>query len=104
MKSNDSKKALLEKNLKEAVENCQKLKLGHLLLNSPSFKIISPSLLNMTAKDYLDGNHFYNMDANIEIKNEIGDKQEQNYSIHFNAIIDGVNVKIENEIIIADKH
>lgn len=102
----DSEKEQLKANLKEAVRNCQEMKVGKHKLNKldSSFKITLYNFLDFTEDKYKDGNHSYKLDACVEISNKNGLTREERCEIHFDARIDGTVVEIENDLIIVDKN
>ena len=99
----NSEKEQLRSNLKSAVCNCKKLKIGNHCLKS-SF-VIKVNLLNdLTEDKYQDGIHSYNMDCSIKINNNKGDCIEERCDIHFDAQIKGTDVDIVNGIVIVDRN
>lgn len=102
MKSVDSEKELLLENLKHAVLNCPKLKIGRRELKS-FFTITIHSVIDLTEDKYKDGTHSFNMDTTIKIDNKRGESVEEPCDIHFNARIEGTKAEIENGIVFADK-
>lgn len=103
MKTKDSEKDLLKDNLKKAVKNCQKLKVGNHQLEY-SFKLSLHDFTDFTDDKYEDGRHSYRMNSSIKIENKDGDIIEESCEIHFDARIDGTKVEIENDLIIADRN
>lgn len=101
METNESQKVVLKNNLVQAVKTCGKLKVGSHLLNS-SFTITNLSLLDFTENKFEDGEHAYEMDANVELKSKDGNSIQNHCKIHFCAQIKGTDVEIEHGMIIAD--
>ena len=106
MKTLDSEKAQLKANLKDAVMNCQVLKVGRRTFNKQTspFNISHYNYLDFTEEKYQDGGHSYRLDAYIEITNKNGEIIGERCDIHFYARIDGANVEIENDLIIVEKN
>ena len=98
----NSEKEQLQDNLKNAVCNCEKLKIGKYCLKS-SFAIKVHSFKNLTDEKYEDGKHLYKIDCTIDISNNKGEYIEERCGIHFDAQIRGTDVKIINGTVLADK-
>lgn len=98
----NSEKEQLRSNLKNAVCNCKKLKIGNHCLES-SFVIKVNSFNDLTEDKYQDGIHSYNMDCSIKINNNKGDSIEERCDIHFDAQIKGTDVDIINGTVFADR-
>lgn len=101
MDAHDSEKEQLRNNLKQAVINSKMLKIGSRQLHS-LFKIKPSSFLDFTEGKYKDGVHTFRMNSSVEITNNNGDIIENPCVIHFDARIEGINVEIENNLIIAE--
>ena len=98
MNTLESEREQLRNNLKQAVRNCQTIKIGNRLINS-SFKIKPLGFLDFTEEKYKDGIHLFRMESSIEIINNDGDKIEDTCTISFYARIKGINVEIYNNLI-----
>lgn len=103
MNTPESEKEQLRNNLKQAVRDCQAIKIDNRQINS-LFKIRPLGFLDFTEEKYKDGVHPIRMDSSIEIINNDGDKIEDSCTISFYARIEGTNVEIENHLIIAEQN
>ena len=98
----NAEKEMLINNLKKAVKNCLKLKTRSRLLES-SFKIDSVKIDDLTEEQYQDGDHCFNADALVVIKDKKSlDSISRKEKLHFNAQITGTDVKIVDEMISGD--
>lgn len=98
----ESDKEKLRDNLKQAVRNCKKLKIGHRVFNT-SFCITTHSFLDFTEEKYEDGIHSYKIDSTVSIKDINGNELEERCDIHFDAHIIETNAIIMNGMVFADR-